>query len=147
MFWPITQPARSAYLCHIYLQYIIQLIQDCLNLLQGSTDFTETLNRVTVTTLAIIVKTRGISDAEHLLYLQSMLEQILATSTHTWSDKTLCYFPAVLRDALIGRINKRALAIQAWQKVSVKIILWRHVFAIQTTPDYLYFSIAKVLGN
>lgn len=47
------------------------------------------------------------------------LTNFSATSTHTWSDKTLCYFPAILRDALIGRIDKRALAIQAWQQVSV----------------------------
>ena len=70
-------------------------------------------------TLAIAIKTRGISNAEHLLYLQTMLEQILATSHHTWSNNTLSYFPAVLRDALIGRIDKRALAIQAWQQVIV----------------------------
>ncbi|MFS7952258.1 putative mediator complex, subunit Med23 [Helianthus anomalus] len=69
-------------------------------------------------TLAIIIKTRGISDAGHLLYLQTMLEQILANSTHTWSHKTLFYFPPVLRDALIGRTDKRPLAIQAWKQVS-----------------------------
>ncbi|KVH97672.1 mediator of RNA polymerase II transcription subunit 23-like isoform X1 [Cynara cardunculus var. scolymus] len=89
---------------------------------KGPTEFTETLNRVTVVTLAIIIKTRGIADAEHLLYLQTMLEQILATSHHTWSDKTLCYFPAVLRDALIGRTDKRDLAIQAWQQAEATVI-------------------------
>lgn len=84
---------------------------------KGPTEFTETLNRITVVNLAIIIKTRGIADAEHLLYLQTMLEQILATSQHTWSAKTLRYFPPVLCDALIGRIDKRGLAIQAWQQV------------------------------
>jgi len=85
--------------------------------LQGPTDFTETLNRVTVITLAILIKTRGVADAEHLLYLQSMLEQIMATSVHTWSEKTLHHFPSVLREALSGRTDKRSLAIQTWQQV------------------------------
>lgn len=86
--------------------------------MQGPTEFTETLNRVTIVTLAIIIKTRGIADADHMLYLQTMLEQILATSQHTWSKKTLSYFPPLLRDALIGRIDKRGLAIKAWQQVN-----------------------------
>ncbi|CAK9172248.1 unnamed protein product [Ilex paraguariensis] len=84
---------------------------------KGPTEFTETLNRITITTLAIIIKTRGIAEADHLHYLQTMLEQILATSQHSWSEKTLRYFPAILRDALIGRIDKRGLAIKAWQQV------------------------------
>lgn len=84
---------------------------------QGPTEFTETLNRITVVTLAILIKTRGIADADHLLYLQTMLEQILATSQHTWSEKTLKHFPSLLRDFLIPRIDKRGLAIQAWQQV------------------------------
>ncbi|XP_071694154.1 mediator of RNA polymerase II transcription subunit 23 [Rutidosis leptorrhynchoides] len=89
---------------------------------KGPTEFTETLNRITVVNLAIIIKTRGIADAEHLLYLQTMLEQILATSQHTWSGKTLRYFPPVLCDALIGRIDKRGLAIQAWQQAETTVI-------------------------
>jgi len=84
---------------------------------QGPTEFSETLNRVTVITLAIIIKTRGISDVDHMLYLQTMLEQILGASQHTWSKRTLSYFPSVLRDALVGRMDKRGLAIQAWQQV------------------------------
>lgn len=84
---------------------------------QGATEFTETLNRIAITTLAIIIKTRGIAEFEHLLYLQTMLEQVLATSQHTWSEKTLRYFPSILRDALTRRIDKRGLAIQAWQQV------------------------------
>lgn len=87
--------------------------------MQGPTEFTETLNRIAITTLAIIIKTRGIAEFEHLLYLQTMLEQVLATSQHAWSEKTLRYFPAILRDALMGRIDKRGLAIQAWQQVYV----------------------------
>ncbi|KAK4377319.1 hypothetical protein RND71_003615 [Anisodus tanguticus] len=84
---------------------------------KGPTEFTETLNRITIVTLAIIIKTRGIGEFEQLLYLQTMLEQILATSQHTWSEKTLRYFPSILRDALSGRMDKRGLAIQAWQQV------------------------------
>ncbi|VFQ80652.1 unnamed protein product [Cuscuta campestris] len=96
---------------------------------KGPTDFTETLNRITVTTLAIIIKTRGIAEFEHLLHLQTMLEQILATSQHSWSEKTLRYFPSILRDALSGRMDKRSgqldkrtLAIQAWQQVETTVI-------------------------
>lgn len=85
--------------------------------MQGPTEFTETLNRIAITTLAIIIKTRGIAEFEHLLYLQTMLEQVLVTSQHTWSEKTLRYFPSILRDALMRRIDKRGLAIQAWQQV------------------------------
>lgn len=88
-----------------------------MHLFQGPTDFTETLNRVTVINLAIIIKTRGIPEVEHLVYLQTMLEQILATSQHAWSEKTLRYFPSILRDALAGRVDKKGLAIQLWQKV------------------------------
>ncbi|XP_061375286.1 mediator of RNA polymerase II transcription subunit 23 isoform X2 [Gastrolobium bilobum] len=89
---------------------------------KGPTEFTETLNRVTVITLAILIKTRGIADADHLLYLQNMLEQIMATSQHTWSEKTLRYFPPVLREALSSRIDKRSLAIQAWQQAENTVI-------------------------
>ena len=90
-----------------------------LNHLQGPTEFTETLNRVAVITLAILIKTRGIADADHLLYLPNMLEQALAASQHTWSEKTLRYFPPILREALSGRMDKRSLAIQAWQQVCI----------------------------
>ncbi|KAL7090796.1 hypothetical protein ACP275_12G064500 [Erythranthe tilingii] len=89
---------------------------------KGPTEFTETLNRTTVTNLAIIIKTRGVAEVEHLLYLQTMLEQILATSQHAWSEKTLRYFPSILRDALAGRIDKRGLAIQAWQQAETTVI-------------------------
>ncbi|XP_024030700.1 mediator of RNA polymerase II transcription subunit 23 isoform X2 [Morus notabilis] len=89
---------------------------------KGPTEFTETLNRITIITLAIIIKTRGIADADHLLYLPTMLEQILGGSQHTWSEKTLRYFPSVLRDALIGRMDKRGLAIQAWQQAETTVI-------------------------
>lgn len=89
---------------------------------KGPTEFTETLNRIVITTLAIIIKTRGIAEFEHLLYLQTMLEQVLATSQHTWSEKTLRYFPSILRDALMRRIDKRGLAIQAWQQAETTVI-------------------------
>ncbi|KAJ8760895.1 hypothetical protein K2173_021933 [Erythroxylum novogranatense] len=89
---------------------------------KGPSEFTETLNRVTIITFAIIVKTRGIADADHLLYVQSMLEQIMATSQHTWSKKTLLYFPPLLRDSLSERMDKRGLAIQAWQQAETTVI-------------------------
>ncbi|KAF5450349.1 hypothetical protein F2P56_030709 [Juglans regia] len=89
---------------------------------KGPTEFTETLNRITIITLAITIKTRGIADADHLLYLQTMVEQIMATSLHTWSEKTVRYFPSVLREALMGRMDKRSLEIQAWQKAETTVI-------------------------
>ncbi|GLT96713.1 hypothetical protein SLE2022_143180 [Rubroshorea leprosula] len=89
---------------------------------KGPTEFTETLNRITIITLAITIKTRGIADADHLPYLQAMLEQIMATSNHTWSEKTLRYFPSLLRDALVGRMDKRGMAIQAWQQAETTVI-------------------------
>lgn len=52
-----------------------------------------------------------------MLYLQPLLEQIMATSQHTWSPKTLRYFPPLIREFLLGRIDKRGQAIQAWQQV------------------------------
>ncbi|CAN8313026.1 unnamed protein product [Cochlearia groenlandica] len=89
---------------------------------KGPTEFTETLNRITIMTLAITIKTRGIADADHLVYLQTMLEQILATSQHTWSEKTLRHFPSLLRDILNGRVDKRGLSIQAWQQAETTVI-------------------------
>nr|GLL46879.1 mediator of RNA polymerase II transcription subunit 23 [Ipomoea trifida] len=54
---------------------------------------------------------------------------ILATSQHTWSEKTLRYFPSILRDALSGRMDKRSgqmdkrtLAIQSWQRAETTVI-------------------------
>ena len=84
---------------------------------QNPTEFTEIINRISITTLAIIIKTHGIAEVEHLLYLQTILEQILATSQHAWSEKTLRHFPPILREALAGRIDNRGLATQAWQQV------------------------------
>jgi len=89
-----------------------------MHLMQGPTEFTETLNRITIISLAITIKTRGIAEVEHMIYLQPLLEQIMATSQHTWSEKTLRYFPPLIRDFLMGRMDKRGQAIQAWQQVS-----------------------------
>ncbi|OMO99785.1 Mediator complex, subunit Med23 [Corchorus olitorius] len=105
---------------------------------KGPTEFTETLNRITVITLAITIKTRGIADADHLLYLQTMLEQILATSQHTWSEKTLRYFPSLLRDALMGRVDKRGLAIQAWQQAETTVInQCTQLLSASADPNYV----------
>ncbi|KAK1349486.1 Mediator complex, subunit Med23, partial [Heracleum sosnowskyi] len=89
---------------------------------KGSTEFTETLNRITIISLAIAIKTRGVADADHLPYLMPTIEQILATSQHTWSEKTLRHFPSLLRNTLIGRMDKRSLAIQAWQQAETTVI-------------------------
>lgn len=105
---------------------------------KGPTEFTETLNRVTVMTLAILIKTRGIADAEHLLYLPTMLEQIMATSQHTWSEKTLRYFPSVLRDALGGQMDKRSLSIQEWQKVEATVLhQCTQLLTASADPNYI----------
>ncbi|AQK74613.1 Mediator of RNA polymerase II transcription subunit 23 [Zea mays] len=90
--------------------------------LKGPTEFTETLNRITIISLAITIKTRGIAEVEHMIYLQPLLEQIMATSQHTWSEKTLRYFPPLIRDFLMGRVDKRGLAIQAWQQAETTVI-------------------------
>ncbi|XP_042033828.1 mediator of RNA polymerase II transcription subunit 23-like isoform X2 [Salvia splendens] len=89
---------------------------------KGPTEFTETINRITITTLAIIIKTHGIAEVEHLLYLQTIQEQILATSQHAWSEKTLRHFPPILREALAGRIDNRGLATQAWQQAETTVL-------------------------
>jgi hypothetical protein len=94
-----------------------------MHLMQGPTEFTETLNRITIISLAITIKTRGIAEVEHMIYLQPLLEQIMATSQHTWSEKTLRYFPPLIRDFLMGRMDKRGQAIQAWQQVSFSYLL------------------------
>ncbi|PKU68672.1 Mediator of RNA polymerase II transcription subunit 23 [Dendrobium catenatum] len=90
--------------------------------LKGPTEFTETLNRMTIISLAITIKTRGIAEVEQMVYLQPLLEQIMATSQHTWSEKTLRYFPPLIRDSLIGRMDKRGQAIQAWQQAETTVI-------------------------
>ncbi|KAJ4816734.1 Mediator of RNA polymerase II transcription subunit 23 [Rhynchospora pubera] len=90
--------------------------------LKGPTEFTETLNRITIISLAITIKTRGIAEVEHMLYLQPLLEQIMSTSQHTWSEKTMRYFPPLIRESLKGRMDKRGQAIQAWQQVEATVI-------------------------
>lgn len=90
--------------------------------LKGPTEFTETLNRITIISLAITMKTRGIAEVEHIIHLQPLLEQIMATSQHTWSEKTLRYFPPLIRDFLMGRMDKRGQAIQAWQQAETTVI-------------------------
>lgn len=120
-----------------------------LNYLQGPTEFTETLNRVTVITLAILIKTRGIADAEHLLYLQNMLEQIMATSHHTWSEKTLHHFPSVLREALSGQTDKRSLAIQTWQQVCYTncIIILKACLQIKSNRHMMELNFGFIMPN
>ncbi|XP_039034015.1 mediator of RNA polymerase II transcription subunit 23-like isoform X1 [Hibiscus syriacus] len=105
---------------------------------KGPTEFTETLNRITIITLAITIKTRGIADADHLLYLQTMLEQVLATSQHSWSEKTLRYFPSLLRDILMSRTDERGMAIQAWQQSETTVInQCKQLLSSSADPNYV----------
>ncbi|XP_062110170.1 mediator of RNA polymerase II transcription subunit 23 [Humulus lupulus] len=112
---------------------------------KGPTEFTETLNRITVITYAIMIKTRGIADADHVLYLQTMVEQIMgATSQHTWSEKTLRHFPSVLRDAVIGRLDKRSLAIQEWQQAETTVLnQCTQLLSPSAEPNYLMTYISR----
>ncbi|XP_078444116.1 mediator of RNA polymerase II transcription subunit [Wolffia australiana] len=90
--------------------------------LKGPTEFTETLNRITIINLAITIKTRGITEVEHMLYVQPLLEQIMTTCQHTWSEKTMRHFPPLVHDFLVSRMNKRHQAIQAWQQAETTVI-------------------------
>lgn len=90
--------------------------------MQGSSEFTETLNRITIVSLAIAIKTRGIADVDHMLRLQPVLEQLMSTCQHTWSDKTMRHFPQLIRDFLIRRMDTRSHTIQKWELV--KHLYW-----------------------
>ncbi|XP_038985273.1 mediator of RNA polymerase II transcription subunit 23 [Phoenix dactylifera] len=106
--------------------------------LKGPTEFTETLNRITIISLAITIKTRGVAEVEHMLYLQPLLEQIMATSQHTWSEKTLRYFPPLIRDFLISRVDKRGQAIQAWQQAETTVInQCTQLLSLSADPTYV----------
>ncbi|XP_057830163.2 mediator of RNA polymerase II transcription subunit 23 isoform X2 [Cryptomeria japonica] len=89
---------------------------------KGPTELTETLNRIMVINLAITIKTRGVAEFEQMVFLQPLLEQLLGTSQHIWSEKTIRHFPPPIRDALIGRVDKRAQSIQAWQQAEGTVI-------------------------
>ncbi|KAJ7524381.1 hypothetical protein O6H91_17G002600 [Diphasiastrum complanatum] len=87
----------------------------------AATDFTETLNRMMVVNLALTLKTRGIAEFEQIIILQPALDQILASSQHTWSEKTMRHFPPLLHDALINRTDKRMHVIQTWQQIETTV--------------------------
>eukprot|EP01018_Ginkgo_biloba_P037257 Gb_41520 [translate_table: standard] len=106
--------------------------------LKGPTEFTETLNRIMVINLAITIKTRGIAEFEQLVFLQPLLEQILATSQHTWSEKTMRHFPPLIRDALVGRTDKRGQSIQAWQQAETTVInQCTQLLSLSADPAYV----------
>lgn len=67
--------------------------------------------------LAFTIKTRGIAEFEQQVILTPAIEQILANSLHSWSEKTLRYFPPLLREILVARPDKRNQTIQGWQQV------------------------------
>lgn len=73
-----------------------------------------------------------------MVYLQPLLEQIMATSQHTWSEKTLRYFPPLIRDFLTVRADKRGQAIQAWQQVSFFLgHMFGHLYPYASTDHHL----------
>lgn len=78
-------------------------------------------------------KTRGIGELDNFLYLQPLLEQLLATSQHTWSEKTLRHFPPIIREFLKVRVDKRGQVIQAWQQVFDKLF-----FILEYVPSALF---------
>ncbi|XP_077232884.1 mediator of RNA polymerase II transcription subunit [Tasmannia lanceolata] len=106
--------------------------------LKGPTEFTETLNRITIISLAITIKTRGIAEVEHMVFLQPLLEQIMVTSQHTWSEKTLRHFPPLIRESLMGRMDKRGQAFQAWQQAETTVInQCRQLLSPSADPSYV----------
>lgn len=88
----------------------------------GTTDFSETLNRAMIINLAFTIKTRGIAEFEQQVLLAPAIDQILANSPHSWSEKTLRHFPPLLREILLARPDKRSQTIQGWQQAEVAMI-------------------------
>ncbi|KAH6555288.1 hypothetical protein KP509_1Z267100, partial [Ceratopteris richardii] len=85
--------------------------------LKGSTtEFSETLNRAMIINLAITIKTRGIAEFEQQVLLAPVIDQILANSVHSWSEKTMRHFPNLLRELLASRPDKKSQLIQGWQQ-------------------------------
>lgn len=82
----------------------------------ATTEFSETLNRAMVINLAFTIKTRGIAEFEQQVLLPAAIDQILANSPHSWSEKTLRHFPPLLRDLVGARPGKRSQTIQGWQQ-------------------------------
>ncbi|CAM6090169.1 unnamed protein product [Calypogeia fissa] len=104
----------------------------------ATTEFTETLNRAMVINLAFTMKTRGIAEIEQLLVLQPALDQILASTYHKWSEKTLRHFPPTLRDAIKGRPDKRPQIINQWQQVEATVLHHcRQLLAPSHDPSYI----------
>ncbi|KAG0577554.1 hypothetical protein KC19_5G164800 [Ceratodon purpureus] len=103
----------------------------------ATTEFTETLNRIMVLNLAFTMKTRGIADFEQMIVLKPALEQILTSSQHTWSEKTMRHFPPLLREALQNRLDKRLQVIQAWQQAEQTVMTHCRQMLV-TNPDPTY---------
>ncbi|KAF3773111.1 hypothetical protein EJ110_NYTH56005 [Nymphaea thermarum] len=106
--------------------------------LKEPSELTETLNRICIVSLAIMSKTRGIGELDNFLYLQPLLEQILAASQHTWSEKTLRHFPPMIREFLKVRMDKRGQVIQAWQQAEATVInQCTQLLSPQADPTYV----------
>eukprot|EP00897_Mesotaenium_endlicherianum_P002683 jgi/Mesen1/2442/ME000158S01646 len=88
----------------------------------ASSELSETLNRFMVMNLAMMIKTRGVAEFEQMLMLEALLEQVLADTTYAWSDKTLRYFPGLLRDVLAARPNRKAHNVDTWLQVEAVVL-------------------------
>eukprot|EP00250_Pteridium_aquilinum_P014109 c21786_g1_i1 orf=152-5008(+) len=104
----------------------------------ATTEFSETLNRAMIVNLAFTIKTRGIAEFEQQVILAPAIDQILANSPHSWSEKTLRYFPPVLRDILAARPDKRSQTLQGWQQAeSTMIHQCRQLLSPTADPSHL----------
>ena len=74
-----------------------------------------------IMSLAFTMKTRGIGEFEQQKSLTSAVDQILASSSHSWSEKTVRHFPPLLREILATRPDKKSQTIQGWQQVHLMI--------------------------
>ena len=83
----------------------------------SSTELSETLNRAMVLNVAATFKCRGVFEFEQMAALLPALQQMTAGSHHKWSEKTLRYFPPVMRDVLAKRADTGSTVLQEWQPV------------------------------
>lgn len=63
---------------------------------------------------------RGLASPHDAEHIHTTVKQILANSTHSWSEKTLRHFPSLLREMLKGREDVRGTSVLSeWQKVNL----------------------------
>ncbi|KAK9105932.1 hypothetical protein Scep_022776 [Stephania cephalantha] len=62
----------------------------------------------------------------------------MATCQHTWSEKTMRYFPPLIREHLTGRMDKRVHATQAWQQAETTVInQCKQLLSPSADPSYV----------